>query len=125
MIPDLRPGGDFTVGAEDELMLVDEAGELLGARAVPLVRELVDSHAGPGLVVGEVYADQVEVTTPVCRGGEDVLAALTGLRRHVQATARAMSTGVHPTAALGAGSAIRYARNRRDWRLGGLPPGSD
>ncbi len=24
-----------------------------------------------------------------------------------------------------AASGIRYARNRRDWRLGGLPPGSD
>ncbi|UUE21642.1 hypothetical protein LRQ07_05035 [Microbacterium sp. J1-1] len=23
------------------------------------------------------------------------------------------------------GSGIGYARNRRDWRLGGLPPGSD
>ena len=113
MIPDLRPGGDFTVGAEDELMLVDEAGELLGERAVPLVAELQRSHDGAGVVLGEVYADQVEVTTPVCRGGDEVLASLTGLRTHVTSTARVISTGLHPTAALGAAVTSPSARYDR------------
>ena len=29
-----------------------------------------------GVVTGEVYVDQVELTRPVCRGGEEVLARL-------------------------------------------------
>lgn len=102
MIPDLRPGGEFTVGVEDELMLLDEAGELLGEQAVPLVADLQRSYDGPGLVLGEVYVDQVEVTTQVCRGGDEVRTSLAALRAHVAASARVMSTGVHPTAALGA-----------------------
>jgi glutamate---cysteine ligase / carboxylate-amine ligase len=115
-VPDFRPGGDFTVGVEDELMLVDEAGELLGERAVPVVSGLVGSHVGPGLVVGEVYADQVEVTTPVCSGGEEVRASLSALRSHVTQSARVLSAGVHPTAALGA--AVTSPSSRYDRIVG-------
>ncbi|MCF6379920.1 glutamate-cysteine ligase family protein [Nocardioides KLBMP 9356] len=115
-VPDFRPGGDFTLGVEDELMLVDDAGELLSERAVPLVSALVGSHVGPGHVVGEVYADQVEVTTAVCRDGDEVLAALTALRSHVTASARVMSSGVHPTAALGA--AVTSPSSRYDRIVG-------
>jgi glutamate---cysteine ligase / carboxylate-amine ligase len=102
-MPDFVSGGEFTVGVEDELMLVDDAGGLLGERAVPLVADLVRLHDGPGAVVGEVYADQVEVTSPVCRGGEEVHASLVALRSTVVAGgARILSAGVHPTGALGA-----------------------
>ncbi len=113
-VPAFASGGDFTVGVEDELMLVDEAGDLLGESAVALVTELVQRHDGPGAVVGEVYADQVEVNSPVCGGGEDVLASLTGLRSSlISSGARIMSAGVHPTAALGGAvlsSSSRYDR---------------
>jgi carboxylate-amine ligase len=102
VIPDFRPGGEFTVGVEDELMLVDDAGELMGEWAVPVVADLQGRHDGLGVVLGEVYADQVEVTTPVCRGGDEVRASLTELRSYVSASARVLSAGVHPTAALGA-----------------------
>ena len=113
-MPAFAAGGEFTVGVEDELMLIDDDGELLGERAVPLVAELVAAHDGPGLVIGEVYADQVEVTSPVCRGGDDVLRSLTALRSGlVSGGARIMSAGVHPTAALGGAvlsSSPRYDR---------------
>ena len=102
-VPDFVAGGEFTVGVEDELMLVDDDGELLGERAVPLVADLVHGHSGPGVVVGEVYVDQVEVTSPVCRGGEQVHAHLVALRSAVSSRgARILSAGVHPTAAFGA-----------------------
>ena len=51
-VPAFVAGGEFTVGVEDELMLVDDEGELLGERAVPLVADLVRRHDGPGVVVG-------------------------------------------------------------------------
>lgn len=101
-VPAFVAGGEFTLGVEDELMLVDRRGELLGEQAVPLVRELCCRQAGPGLVVGEVYVDQVEVTSPVCRGAEEVLTSLIGLRSSLTSGgARILSAGVHPTAAFG------------------------
>lgn len=112
-VPAFVPGGEFGVGVEDELMLVDDAGELLGEHAVALVADLQRRHVGPGEVVGEVYADQVEVTSPVCRGGDDVLASLTGLRSSlVSGGARILSVGVHPTAELG--GAVTTASSRYD-----------
>jgi carboxylate-amine ligase len=113
LVPAFVPGGEFGIGVEDELMLVDDAGDLLGELAVPLVADLQQRHAGPGVVVGEVYADQVEVTSPVCRGGDDVLASLTALRSSlVSGGARILSAGVHPNAALGA--AVTTASSRYD-----------
>ena len=113
-VPAFVAGGEFTLGVEDELMLVDGHGELLGEQAVPLVRELCSRQAGPGLVVGEVYVDQVEVTSPVCRGAEEVLTSLTGLRSSLTSGgARILSAGVHPTAAFGGAvlsSSPRYDR---------------
>ncbi len=112
-VPPFVSGGEFTVGVEDELMLVDDEGELLGERAVPLVADLVERCDGPGVVVGEVYADQVEVTSPVCRGGEDVFASLTGLRSSLRSGgARIMSAGIHPSAALG--GAVLSSSSRYD-----------
>jgi carboxylate-amine ligase len=113
-VPTFVPGGEFGVGVEDELMLVDDAGELLGERAVPLVADLLQRHVGPGAVVGEVYADQVEVTSPVCRGGDDVLASLTALRSSlVSGGARILAAGVHPTAELGAAATTASSRYDR------------
>lgn len=112
-IPSFVPGGEFGVGVEDELMLVDDSGELLGERAIPLVAALQSHHDGPGAVIGELYADQVEVTSPVCRGGDDVLASLTRLRSSlVSGGARILSAGVHPTAELG--GAVTTASSRYD-----------
>ena len=113
-VPAFVPGGELCVGVEDELMLVDDAGELLGERGVPLVAELQRRHTGPGAVLGEVYADQVEVTTPVCRGGDEVLAHLTELRSSlVSGGARILSAGVHPTAELGGAVTVSSARYDR------------
>ena len=77
-VPDFVPGGEFTVGVEEELMLVDAAGELLGAAAGSLVARACDAGSSAGVVIGEVYVDQVELNSPgvpVRRGGPRVAAA--------------------------------------------------
>ncbi len=113
-MPPFVPGGDLTVGVEEELMLVDGAGAMLGLEAVPLVDGLREAGSPAGVVTGEVYADQVELNTPVCRSAEDVRASLRQLRTAVVAGgARPMAVGVHPTAPFGGAvlvSSPRYDR---------------
>ncbi len=120
-VPPYVPGGDFTVGVEEELMLVDASGELLGTEAVALVASLAE-RTPSGVVTGEVYADQVELNTPVCADAEGVWRSLQELRRTVSAQgARCLAVGVHPTAALGATAIVgspRYDRILDDY--GGL-----
>lgn len=104
-------GGEFTLGAEDELMLVDANGLLLGMAAKGVVAELVDRMPGPGAVTKEIFVDQVELVTPVCASGEQLAASLgeqrRWLRRH---DVRAMAVGVHPQAAFGTAPLTRSAR---------------
>jgi len=102
-VPSFVPGGEFSVGVEDELMLVDESGNLLGRAARPLVDALVGCGSAAGVVTGEIYADQVELNTPVCRGAEDAWRSVRELRRTVlEQGARVLAAGVHPAAPLGA-----------------------
>ena len=58
-VPSHVPGGDFTVGVEEELLLVDGANELMGAAAGPLVEAMSQSDPDEGVVTGEIYVDQV------------------------------------------------------------------
>lgn len=112
-VPPYVPGGEFTVGVEEELMLVDGAGELLGTAAVALVAAL-DARTPSGVVTGEVYADQVELNSPVCAGADDVWRSLRELRRSVSAHgARSLAVGVHPTASLGAAAVVASPRYDR------------
>lgn len=83
-------------------MLLDPAGNLLGASGAAVVSALSARDAADGVITGEVYADQVELNTPVCRSAEDVLRSLRCLRRTVLDEAvRAIAVGVHPTAPVG------------------------
>ena len=101
-VPEFKPGGDFTVGVEEELMLVDSAGELLGAAAAALVDSMRGATPLDGVVNGEIYADQLELNSPVCMSAEDVVRHLRRLRARVaDGGARAMAVGLHPTASVG------------------------
>ena len=101
-VPSHVPGGDFSVGVEEELMLVDDHDELMGATAAPLVEAMSQSLPGAGVVTGEIYVDQVELNTPVCRSAEDVWRSLRDLRAIVgKEGARVLAAGVHPTAPVG------------------------
>jgi glutamate---cysteine ligase / carboxylate-amine ligase len=110
---DFCDGGEFTVGAEDELLLVDSLGQMLGARGPAVVEQLQRMRPVAGTVSGEVFADEVEFGTPVCADAEGVLRSLAILRRSVATTgASALAVGLHPSAPFGEaclGSSPRYA----------------
>jgi glutamate---cysteine ligase / carboxylate-amine ligase len=101
-VPSHVPGGEFSVGVEEELMLVDDADELMGAAAARLVEAMSQSEPDEGVVTGEIYVDQVELNTPVCRSAEDVWSSLRDLRGIVaKQGGRVLAAGVHPTAPVG------------------------
>jgi len=109
-IPAYCSGGDFTVGIEEELMLVDAAGALLGAEAAPLVSSLLH-RTDNGVVTGEVYVDQVELNSPVCAGAEDAVRALRTLRSWVAGQGvQTMAVGCHPSAPFGTAPLAHSAR---------------
>ncbi|MET3961573.1 carboxylate-amine ligase [Marmoricola sp. OAE513] len=97
------PGGEFTVGAEEELVLLDQAGGLLrsGAEeAVASVRRAVPP--GTGTVSVELFASQIEFATGICAGADGVEEQLATMRSAFFATGgRAMAVGVHPAAPFG------------------------
>ena len=107
-----RPGGDFTVGAEDEVLLVDAAGRPLGAAADPVRPGVIGARVASGGVTGEIFLDELELNTPVCADAEDVAASVGRLRSHLVASGlRPMAVGVHPEAGFGTGvlaSSQRY-----------------
>ena len=109
--PTFQPGGEFSVGVEEELLLVDEQGVLLGAAATPVVQALRRVTTDRGVVTGEIFADQLELNTPVCANADEVARSLGELRSSaVDAGARLMAVGVHPTAPLGEVSVSRSTR---------------
>lgn len=113
-VPSHVPGGDFTVGVEEELLLVDEANELMGASAGPLVEAMSQSDPDEGVVTGEIYVDQVELNTPVCRSAEDAWSSLRDLRARVaKHGGRVLASGVHPTASVGVPDIAASARYDR------------
>lgn len=101
-VPPHVPGGEFSVGVEEELMLLDDRDELMGATATPLVEALSQAAPDGGRITGEIYADQVELNTPVCRSAEDAWRSLRDLRALVaEQGGRVLAAGVHPTASVG------------------------
>src|SRR4051794_26465985 len=66
------PGGEFTVGAEDEVLLVDGDGQLADRLAGTVVDALARDRLGGASVSREVFASQIEFNTPVCADAEAV-----------------------------------------------------
>lgn len=94
-----RRGGTFTVGAEEELLLVRDDGSLLGPAGAAVVERLSPTLDRHGTISGELFVDEIELGTRVCTDGEAVAQCLGRLRRRLRANgARAMAVGVHPTA---------------------------
>jgi carboxylate-amine ligase len=115
-VPAWGPGGEFTVGAEDEVLLVDHRGHLLGNAAGPALASVHEGVPAEGAIVGEIFVDEVELQTPVCADAEELMNALAALRRSLaRGGTRPMAVGVHPTAELG--DAVIAASPRYD-RLG-------
>ena len=100
---------DFTLGIEDELLLVEPDGSALR----PQAERLIAAATPPcGRLASEIFAAEVELVTPICRSIQDAEAALRDLSASVAAAqATILGAGLHPTAGLDAvalSSATRY-----------------
>ncbi|MBW9207139.1 YbdK family carboxylate-amine ligase [Mumia sp. zg.B17] len=113
---DWHPGGDFTLGGEDELFLVDQRGLMLGPAAESVMSTL--SARGPhGTLKGEIFVDEIELETPICSDAEGVHRSLQRLRSSLVAEGvRPMAVGLHPSAGFGAAD---LAASPRYDRIGG------
>ena len=85
----------FTVGLEEELMLVSPSGELVPAVEVALARA-----AGDPRFAKEIRQSQIEIVTPVAGNAQAVGVALAAaradLRRHLGDEAALAAAGTHP-----------------------------
>ena len=106
-----RAGGDFTVGVEDELLLVDRDGELVSGPTASVIAGLerdpaLTSRAGP-----EIYACEIEFATPVCRDGAEAATALARCRAALGDVGQdALAVGIHPAAPFGEVSLVSSPR---------------
>ncbi|HEV2796486.1 MAG TPA: YbdK family carboxylate-amine ligase [Nocardioides sp.] len=102
VLPPFGPGGEFTVGAEEELLLVDERGHLVGDAGAGVVSTVASSCVGAGAVTGEIFTDQVELGTDVCSDAAGVGDGLRSFRRALaDCGSLAMAAGVPPTSPFG------------------------
>jgi carboxylate-amine ligase len=91
------PGGDFTVGCEEELLLVDADDQLLAPGSGALVEALEADQGSRGVVTRELFAAEIEFATEVCQDADDVRTCLAEFRGSLgQAGGRAMGVGLHP-----------------------------
>lgn len=96
------PGGEFTVGVEEELLLVDASNQLQRGTASGLVERLRAECADVCTVSTELYAAEVEFATVVCDEADSAADCLRAARASLaRAGARAMAVGVHPAAPFG------------------------
>ncbi len=94
----------FSLGVEEELMILDEQ-TLQPAAAVEVLLRGAASLELPGSLKTELYASVVELNTGVCANVEEAIAALRELRAAADRIARAnglvvAAAGAHPTAPL-------------------------
>src|SRR3954453_21379927 len=87
----------FTLGIEEELMLVD-TGTL---ELAPVIGEVLDGLPPDGPFRKELRAAQIEIVTPVCATAADacreLAAARDALVEHVDGRCRLLAAGTHPT----------------------------
>jgi carboxylate-amine ligase len=90
----------FSVGVEEELMVVDGESLLLAPRAAELIA--ASENAGlPGTLKSELFASALELNTGICESADQAAVALAGLRRGAAALAderglRLAAAGSHP-----------------------------
>ena len=102
-IPAVRfgSGADFSLGIEDELLLVDPVTHALDHSAVGVLDRLAVAPVD-GAVHPEAYASVVELVSPVCANASEAVAALAGLRGRLSAVgATGIGAGLHPDGAFG------------------------
>lgn len=110
-VPAFRAGGEFTVGAEDELLLTTASGAPAPDAAGPAIAALQDRPHVTCTVSPEAFAEQLELGTPVCNDAGEVAEALSCARSALQEIGQAaVAVGVHPAAGLGDVTVTRAPR---------------
>ncbi|MFL6022452.1 MAG: YbdK family carboxylate-amine ligase [Marmoricola sp.] len=96
-------GGEFTVGVEEELILVDEGGRLADRASAGLVERVrAATSTEAGTVARELFAAMIEFATPVCTNAEQIAPRLATMRSSLLAAGgHAVAAGVHPAAPFG------------------------
>jgi carboxylate-amine ligase len=104
-------GEPFTVGIEEELLLV--GGEDL--RLADVAERVVPQLGLPERAAGfEAYASEVELRSPACRTAGEAAAAIAGARQAVVRTGSGIiGAGLHPAAELGDARLVRHERYDR------------
>jgi carboxylate-amine ligase len=102
---------DFTVGIEEELLLVDPNTHQLSHSSDSVLAQLgLDQRSARH----DIYEAQLELSSPVCRNAEDAVRRLDDLRAAVRdAGATVIGAGIHPAGDFGdvrLVKAERYAR---------------
>jgi carboxylate-amine ligase len=109
----------LSLGVEEELLLVDERCELIGAAEAVL--DSLPAAAAPR-VSSEIFSEQIELKTGVCDGAADAHEELRAARRAIRdAGFGLLGAGIHPTAEAGRPKLVakpRYAIVKED--LGSL-----
>jgi glutamate---cysteine ligase / carboxylate-amine ligase len=110
----------LSLGVEEELLLIDGEGEL-----IPAAEEVLASVAGTDLakrVSAEIFTEQIELKTGICREAGEVAEQLRELRRGVREVGfELLACGLHPCARGGEAVLVdkpRYEIVRKD--LGSL-----
>jgi glutamate---cysteine ligase / carboxylate-amine ligase len=92
-------GSEFTVGVEDELLLVDPDTRALHHGAEELMPRL---DLPEGMAAHEAYACEIELRSPPCATSGEAMAALArGRAAALDAGATLMAAGLHPAANFG------------------------
>ena len=110
---------DFTLGVEEELLLVDPDSHALVRDSGWLVTTLARDGAS---VRHDIYEAQIELSSSVCRDVDEAMRELTRLRDAVvRAGGLVMGAGIHPAADFGDVSVVRQPRyiDQQDY-LGGV-----
>ena len=106
----------FSLGVEEELLLIDERGDLVAA-----AEAVLDSVAAPFAerVSTEIFAEQIELKTGICEDAGEVHAQLGEARRSIrEAGYGLLASGLHPAADSGEAKLVskpRYEVVRRDF----------
>ena len=103
-------GTDFTIGVEEELLLVNPASGALDPAAADVL-DRVD--ADRSTVDAELYAAQIELRSGICDGADAVLSRLRDARAALAAAgATVMGCGVHPMGEFGDAAIVDIDRYR-------------
>lgn len=93
--------GEYSLGVEEELLLVDRVSHALDHGAVEVMRRLTGAYADGGLHP-EYYASLIELSSPICVDAAEAVTALGALRQRLRAIgATTIGSGLHPAGAFG------------------------